>query len=403
MIEVLKQLRNTTKKNEKIKILEDNNTDLVRYVCEFTYNPLKHYYIKKINIEYVGQKRLNSATWLDIRDHLVSLDLRTITGNTAINKTIELIEQFDSESQDVILCILRKNLKAGLNITTCNKAFPSLIPEFKVQLANRYDKKKEYKGVKHWYASPKLDGHRCLYIDGKLISRNGKEIIGFDHIIEELKQFPFVFNFVDGELYSHDMKFSEIQGIISRSKNIDVEKKKLVKFNVFAVVDDYINNTREMISKMKFKNNFKYITFLEYTRIENNFKDIKKLHDEYVKEGYEGIMLRDVKKFYDYKRSNALLKFKNFKETDLKIVKCIEGVGKYEGMLGAFKLRGKAEGKKVITECGSGFSDEQREKFWKKRDKLKGTLVEVKYQNISKRNDEYSLRFPVFLKRKTDR
>ena len=72
-----------------------------------------------------------------------------------------------------------------------------------------------------------------------------------------------------------------------------------------------------------------------------------------------------------------------------------------KGTLGAFVLEYKGNEVKV----GSGFTDEQREKFWQKRDGLTGTLCEVKYKEISqdKGTGLESLQFPVFVGLRTDK
>ena len=50
-------------------------------------------------------------------------------------------------------------------------------------------------------------------------------------------------------------------------------------------------------------------------------------------------------------------------------------------------------------EVGSGFTDEQREEFWKYKDKYIGFVAEIKYQNASKN----SIRFPVFMRLRLDK
>jgi DNA ligase 1 len=85
----------------------------------------------------------------------------------------------------------------------------------------------------------------------------------------------------------------------------------------------------------------------------------------------------------------------------LEIIDAIEGKGKYKGMLGAFLCRGKITGYNIEAEVGSGFNDEQRVEFWKKRKQMIGTKIEVKYQGLT--DDGTSLRFPIFRKTKEDR
>ena len=86
---------------------------------------------------------------------------------------------------------------------------------------------------------------------------------------------------------------------------------------------------------------------------------------------------------------------------DLPILRCEEGTGRLEGTLGAFVLEYKGNEVKV----GSGFTDEQREVYWRQRDRIAGTLCEVKYKEISsdKNTGLESLQFPVFVQLRTDK
>ena len=104
---------------------------------------------------------------------------------------------------------------------------------------------------------------------------------------------------------------------------------------------------------------------------------------------------------YRRTRHKGILKVKRFYTMDLPIIRCEAGTGRLKGTLGAFVLEYKGNEVKV----GSGFTDEQREKFWQKRDGLTGTLCEVKYKEISqdKGTGLESLQFPVFVGLRTDK
>ena len=119
-----------------------------------------------------------------------------------------------------------------------------------------------------------------------------------------------------------------------------------------------------------------------------------------VREDKEGLMINtDVP--YRRTRHKGILKVKRFYTMDLPIIRCEAGTGRLKGTLGAFVLEYKGNEVKV----GSGFTDEQREKFWQKRDDLTGTLCEVKYKEISqdKGTGLESLQFPVFVGLRTDK
>lgn len=97
---------------------------------------------------------------------------------------------------------------------------------------------------------------------------------------------------------------------------------------------------------------------------------------------------------------------RNYLETqfytmDLPIIGYEEGSGRLAGTLGAFIL--DYQGNPVNV--GSGFSDEQRVEFWKRRDELIGVLCEVKYKEISsdKKTKARSLQFPTFETLRTDK
>jgi len=402
IIDIIEQIKKTSSKNEKVQILKDNESVVLKDILFYTYNPFYQFNIKKIkgNVD-VGAISFNDnieTGWITLRKLLNDLRLRNITGNNASDAVRELLEIYNEESQEFILNIIKKDLRANFSASTCNKAFPKLVPEFKTQLANTYKKDKDYKTDK-FYASAKLDGLRCLFMNGKLYTRGGKEILGFDHIIEELNN-TCKHELIDGELYNHDIPFQQIQGIVIRGKNIVEADKKKIKFNIFAVVDDEIKDTHEMVNKINGYrlNNYDYITFLEYKLINNNYDEIIKTHDEYVKLGYEGIMMRSTTKQYDWKRSDALLKYKNFLESDFEITGVFLGEGKYEGIAGGLEVKGVVNGNNITSRVGSGFSDNEREYMWKNRDELVGEMVELKYQGLT--DNFESLRFPVYLKLK---
>jgi len=401
MIKLIKDLEangSTLKKAELLKNFKDK--ELLKRVLFYTLDPNLNFYIKKLPALKTG-KTIFETGWAMFEKHLTNLNARLYTGNDAIQRTVELLEKFTPEAQEIAKRVLFRDLRCNLSDHITNKVFPKLVSEFKVQLANKYDPDKKYKN-EFWAASRKMDGLRCVFKNGKLYTRNGKEVVGFEHIVNELTTLG-EYDLIDGELYSPDIPFQEIQGYVMRKKNVVEADKQKIFYNIFAMLTPKLTITEMVIDieKRREANHRTYLRFVEYVIIENDFEKIKELDKRWVAEGYEGVMLRSFNQVYDWKRSDALVKFKSFKEEDLTIVDVVEGKGKYQGMLGAFLCRGKVEGHKVETECGSGFNDEQRQEFWKNRKQMIGTKIEVKYQGLS--DDKTSLRFPIFRKTKEDR
>jgi DNA ligase-1 len=116
--------------------------------------------------------------------------------------------------------------------------------------------------------------------------------------------------------------------------------------------------------------------------------------------GWEGIMInRDER--YQFKRTNAILKYKSFNTIDLECIGMLEGTGKYEGVMGALCCK---YGDNVVC-VGTGFDDNMRKFIWERGSWIKGKIIEVKYKDIT--SDSVtglkSLQFPVFVQIKMDK
>jgi DNA ligase-1 len=94
----------------------------------------------------------------------------------------------------------------------------------------------------------------------------------------------------------------------------------------------------------------------------------------------------------------AWLKAKPFIEVTLNVVAVEEGTGRNEGRLGAVIVEGEDDGYNYKLNCGSGFTDSQRDEFWTERDSLIGNLIEIRAdaRTQSQDSETYSLRFPRF-------
>ena len=101
----------------------------------------------------------------------------------------------------------------------------------------------------------------------------------------------------------------------------------------------------------------------------------------------EGLMIKDPDSLYEQKRSNKLLKVKQFDDAEATVIAHIKGTGRCSAMMGAIRVR---TDKGVEFKIGSGFDDSQR----RKPPKL-GSRVTFKYQGTSKGGIP---RFPIFMR-----
>jgi ATP-dependent DNA ligase len=261
---------------------------------------------------------------------------------------------------------------------------------------------KKGRGAKIVYPAmvqPKFDGIRCLahMKGGKIVleSRNGKEVDHLDHIRDDLLKFyknvgdNIIF---DGELYSHSIPFEVINGIV-RSKTYGEAEEKLSKFIYFYIYDcinlenlGMSNDKRYSLLKKVFKDiNVKSLS-LSPTYIVKSEEEMVKYHAQFVKDGYEGIMIRNIDAPYEIKkRSKHLQKYKSFEEEEFKIV------GYHE-----------EEGGGVVWDCvtkeGKAFAvrprgtDEYRKKMLKDAEDYIGAKLTVIFQEYTK---DGIPRFPV--------
>ena len=180
----VKQMRATSSSLDKVEILKQQS-DFIKKVLEYTYNPYKQYYVtsktckKNFNIR-------NTFPDEDLFELLDDLTNRKITGHDAIAAVNSFTNVYE-EYEDLIHSIIDKDLKTRTGAKVINKAFPNLIPEFNVALAKTFEEKDVDFNAAEWYASRKLDGVRCLAVvdvNGTctLYSRMGKEFTTLNKI-----------------------------------------------------------------------------------------------------------------------------------------------------------------------------------------------------------------------------
>lgn len=241
---------------------------------------------------------------------------------------------------------------------------------------------------------PKLDGVRCLCWEDEEGNIRTTSRLGKDYDIPQIREFLEWNRHVlplDGELYDHsELTFQEIVSAVKRRSEL-TDKIKLT------VYDKPIGNTtceeRVMQILPKCFENISSdapIRLLE-SRICNNFEEVDNYHDECVKRGYEGVIIRNMDGLYEFGfRSRDLIKLKKFQDSEFRIIDVIEAEGRDKGT-GIFV---------VVTDDGKPFkakpkgSKEERTDYLINKDSLIGKMCTVKYQGLS---DGGIPRFPTAL------
>lgn len=205
------------------------------------------------------------------------------------------------------------------------------------------------------YASqPKFDGIRCVTTSKGMFSREGQPIVSCPHIVKAtadfFKHFPDAT--LDGELYNHDLKdnFQKIVSLVKRPKNISTETlaetRELVKYYIY---DVYFTSKPEtsFYDRMIFLNTAWERGLFDRTCeiVETKFRvdtqeQLDDLNCDYIEDGYEGQMIRDGHSAYQPgKRPVALLKRKEFDDSEFVIIEINDGLGNWTGKAKSIKFR----------------------------------------------------------------
>jgi DNA ligase-1 len=348
---------------------------------------------------------------------------RACTGNSARDVVAQLMAQATkSQWNGWYRRILIKDLRCGVSEKTINKVverkWPKYaVPIFSCQLAHD-SANHESKVSGRKLIEVKLDGVRIItvvYPDGRVdqYSRNGKELVNFPHLKEQLAAVASGFTVpmvLDGEVMS--TSFQDLMKQVHRKSDVDAKDALLYLFDALPLSDfeqgkckitqvkrsewlkEWYNGNIEALPN--FRTLAQELVDLNTSEGQKRFRAI---NQSAIDGGYEGIMIKDIDAPYECKRSVSWLKLKPFIEVTLEVTDVEEGTGKYAGRLGALVLSGVDDGRTIKVNCGSGFTDGDRISYWAGRDRLAGQLVEVRADAITQNQDgTYSLRFPRFLR-----
>lgn len=369
----------------------------LRDVLLYSYDPFRNYYITAPELDGAFN---GGMICLDTKALLDDLSSRELSGQAALEAVCDHICTLNPNSAEVFKMIINKDLRAGINIKTINKAWPGLIPSAfdgsikpDIMLLKTFDPKK----IKYpCLAAAKKDGVRGLYAS-TMLSREGKRIIGHDHIEEQIKSYGEEF---DGELCVPGKIFDVASGIIRNDQPTPE--------SVYWIFDcPSIPGTKLQ----------RYIWLLENiietdaVRLIPHWEiyDEVRLMDFYkcaLDQGEEGIVVYDPKDIYEDKRSYSWMRMVPKEQADCKVIDFFEGRGKHAGSLGGIIVDYKGHEVKV----GSGFTEKISAKnpsmykirnfIWSNKELFIGVFAQCEFKEETKAG---SMRQPIFKRWRFDK
>ena len=410
VIRLFKEIQNTSSLNDKKAIITANkDNELFKKCLSFLLNPniITGLSDKKLNKEVEMTKHIEiTCDFESIMDYLEA-------NNSGKDSDISIVQGFimaqPEEYREFYSQMVTKKFRLGIDVKGVNKAIPNLIPTWEVQQAYPLADKNEPKDGEWFALSQKLNGNNNGVLDGKCISRQGKEFTGMEHIIADINKLSFKDMFFNGELIRKnednlpdDENFQIGTGVI----NSDDTDKTCIKFVIYEMLpkSEFLSGESKLTYKQRRKTYLEplaeEISALGLENIEvvplvyegTDKSKIQELLDKADNDGWEGLMLNKDTKWKN-KRNNGILKVKSFLHADLLCTDVVEGDGKYKGTLGLIKCDYKG----FDLGVGSGFTDSQRDYYWNHRDEIVGKIVQIKYKGETKnKQGGLSVQFPIF-------
>jgi len=264
-------------------------------------------------------------------------------------------------------------------------------------------------------ASPKLDGVRCIVDGGVLYSRNQKPIP--NKFTQE--RFSHLPDGIDGELIvgspTSSTAFRDTtSGVMAVGGEPDVF---FYVFDKFPVNNGGFHDRLQALKAAVTLAGTQKVKIVPQKKIHDAF-ELHAYEQAMLEKGFEGVMLRTEDGLYKQGRSTLregyLMKLKRFEDSEALVVgfeekmhnaneKTLESCGKakrsshkagLQGMetLGTLLVQDIKSG--VAFGIGSGFTDEDRQRFWNNKQKVIGCIVKYKFFPTGSKDKP---RFPVFL------
>jgi len=241
---------------------------------------------------------------------------------------------------------------AGLLPATASALGPTAPP---LMLANAY---REGVSLADYWVSEKYDGVRGYWDGQQLWTRGGERVNAPVWLTAGWPALP-----MDGELWAGHGQFGRAVSTVRQQAPQDAAWHAM-RFMVFdlpaagGTFSERIPALNGVVSRID------QLWVQAVAQIKApNAQALSALLTKTVKNGGEGLMLHRGASLYKGQRSDDLLKFKTFEDSDARVVAHIAGQGKYAGKLGALLVEMPAEDGQPAQrfKLGTGFSDAQRQ------------------------------------------
>jgi len=283
----------------------------------------------------------------------------------------------------------------------------------KPMLAKQADKIASSVFNNDFYGSRKVNGTRCLiYWKDHEIKTASRGSISYDLTLYHIIRHPKLIDFfkkhpeviLDGEIYKHGWPLNRISGMCRSQSTVD--ETKPLEFYWYDIVDlekpfserwelmqEYASELEllEFDPIREWKEGELKIQLLPQKQM-TGWSTLMKYHNEYVKEGWEGLVIRKASgKYGPGKRTNDMIKIKIYKDSEYEIVGLSEGL-RDEDMCFVMKTSNGQEFK------AKPMGDREQKQWYRDHlDELIGKMATIKYFEMSGKEGSEIPQQPIFV------
>ena len=239
--------------------------------------------------------------------------------------------------------------------------------------ATTLQKAKTYKGyenIKGWYMSEKLDGIRGYWNGKYFLSKNGNKIYAPKWFTKNFPSYE-----LDGEFWSKRADFENIQSIIL--DDTPSKQWREISYHIFEAPNQDGDFTKRLENVKNYfaKSRLNHVQIIKQIRCKDK-SHLEKFMQKVIKQGGEGVIIKDASLLYFAGRSSNILKVKESADLEGVVIGINKGKGTFKNLMGSLTLR---LDNGVIFKLGGGFSIEERKTLYKI-----GSIVTFKYYGFTK-------------------
>lgn len=252
---------------------------------------------------------------------------------------------------------------------------------------------------KEWWASRKINGVRTLvyYKDGELHTASRGGATNYDFVLSHILEHPKLLEYferhpdliLDSEAYKFGWTLNKISGICRTQKTAyDGDPLELYVYDIvdvnktfeerLKIIQDFQDNLNLSFNpEREWEEDELKVQIVPHINI-SKWNNIKQLHDKWVSEGWEGLVIRDPKaKYKPGGRTQIMVKVKEYMDSEYEIIGLSEG------------LREEDMCFRMITEDGQEFNckpvgDREQKQWYREHiSELVGKMATVKYFEMS--------------------